>query len=250
MQNRELLQINNLSVNAADKVILSGLNLSLERGQAHAIMGMNGSGKSTLVYALTGHPGYEVTDGSVLFDDKQLFEMSVEKRAQAGLFALFQYPIEIPGLAIPFFLKESYQALTGTKISTAEFSMMLEKALAALGLDPTFLNRSYNEGFSGGEKKRLELLQALLIKPKLLILDEIDSGLDIDALKMVAATLSQLRKECPDMSIILITHYSRILTHFPVDAVHIIARGALVKSGGAELATKLEQYGYEHVSSL
>lgn len=247
---QNLIEINDLTVSIDGTQILKSFNLTIEPGRVHALMGVNGSGKSTLAYTLMGHPRYTVERGEILLSGSSIVQLSPDKRAKLGLFIVFQYPYEIPGLSIPVFLRESYQAITGRSCTVAEFTRLLHEKMEILSLDKSFVERSFNEGFSGGEKKRFELLQALLLQPRLLVLDEIDSGLDIDALKLVATTIKRLSEECPNMGIILITHYNRILYHIEPDYVHVISQGTIVHSGGLEVATALEQYGYGCVSSL
>ncbi len=242
MQN--LLVIDNLSVAIEDVSIIHNLTLHSAPGQIHAIMGPNGSGKSTLAHTLMGHPSYQITTGNILFDGQSLLGLSPDKRAQLGLFLVFQHPYEIPGLSIATFLKEAYQAITKKTISAADFTKLLHEKMQLLAMDPQLANRSVNEGFSGGEKKRLEMLQVLLFQPKLVVLDEIDSGLDIDALQLVTAALNVVRTENPSTSFLIITHYNRILEYITPDYVHVLVQGRLVASRGAELALEIEKSGY------
>jgi Fe-S cluster assembly ATP-binding protein len=207
-------------------------------------MGPNGSGKSTLAYALMGHPAYGVTDGSVLFNGHDLLALSPDKRAHAGVFLAFQHPYTIPGVTVFALLREAYQAVTGTVVDIATFKNMVHDALARVDFDGAVADRAVNEGFSGGEKKRLEVVQMLILKPSLVILDEIDSGLDVDALRVVASALLHLKQENPSMSIVCITHYPRILDYLVPDFVHIIDQGQIINSGDAHLARVIEQSGY------
>lgn len=239
-----LLAINSLSVSIESKYIIQDFSLHVAPGQIHAIMGPNGSGKSTLAHTLMGNPTYQVTAGALLFEGSPLLDLSPDKRAQKGLFLVFQHPYEIPGLTIFTFLKEAYQAITQKLISVSDFTELLHEKMQLLSMDPQIAQRAVNEGFSGGEKKRFEMLQVLLFKPKLVVLDEIDSGLDIDALKLVCSTLEVVRKENPATSFIIITHYHRILQHITPDYVHILCQGKLVKSSGHELAEQIEKNGY------
>lgn len=239
-----LLVIDHLSVAIDNTTIIQDLSLTIAPGQIHAIMGPNGSGKSTLAHTLMGHPSNQVTGGEIFFDTQPLTALSADKRAQKGLFLVFQHPYEIPGVSIATFLKEAYQAITQTQISVAAFTALLHEKMQLLAMEPQLAQRAVNEGFSGGEKKRLEMLQVLLFNPKLVILDEIDSGLDIDALKLVTAALEVVRKENPLTSFLIITHYHRILEQITPDYVHILARGKLVASRGSELALEIEKCGY------
>ena len=211
MEKNALLSLNKLSVAVLDKPVLYDIDLKINTGSIHAIMGPNGSGKSTLAYALVGHPNYTVSSGSIVFDGKDLVAMPIHERARNGIFLSFQHPIEIPGVSVACFLKEAYIAVTGNPISSADFRQLLSVRCAQLSIDMSFIDRAMNVGFSGGEKKRFELLQLLILQPKIAILDEIDSGLDIDSLKIVAQAIKLARQENAAMSIILITHYQRIL---------------------------------------
>jgi Fe-S cluster assembly ATP-binding protein len=244
MKNNTVLRINNISVLINDKPVLYDINLNVDSGSIHAIMGPNGSGKSSLAYTLMGHPGYQILSGSILLNDCDISQSLVHDRAKHGLFLSFQHPCEIPGVSVASFLKEAYIATTGTHIAVADFQALLLERCQQLSIDPAFIQRSL-EGFSGGEKKKLELLQLLLLKPKLAILDEIDSGLDIDALKVVAAGIALARQENPQMSIILITHYQRILDYIIPDYVHVLCDGRMVASGNAHVARDLEIKGYD-----
>jgi Fe-S cluster assembly ATP-binding protein len=241
-----LLEIKNLQVKAEDKQILKRLNLSVNPGEVHAIMGPNGSGKSTLARALSGHPGYEVTGGAVTFDGRDLLEMSPEERACEGVFMAFQYPVEIPGINNAYFLKAALNAVRKHKglpeVDAVEFMQLIREKVKLLEMDQAMLNRAVNEGFSGGEKKRNEIFQMAVLEPKLAILDETDSGLDIDALKIVANGVNALRSK--DRAIIVVTHYQRLLDYIVPDFVHVLSGGQIVRSGGKELALELEAKGY------
>jgi len=241
-----MLQICDLRVRVADKEILKGVNLSVPKGEVHAIMGRNGSGKSTLSYAIAGRDGYQITDGDILLDGKSIINMDPYERASAGLFLAFQYPIEIPGVATMTFLKAAMNAQRQARgqqaMSTPAFMKAVRGAAAKLSVDPDMLKRALNVGFSGGEKKRAEVLQMALLEPKMCILDETDSGLDIDALKVVSKGVNQLRS--PERSMLVITHYQRLLDHIVPDRVHVFAGGKIVESGDKELALELESKGY------
>jgi Fe-S cluster assembly ATP-binding protein len=241
-----LLTVRDLRVRAEDKDILKGLDLDVRAGEVHAIMGPNGSGKSTLARALSGHPAYVVTGGTVLYKGQDLLAMAPEERANEGVFMAFQYPVEIPGINNTYFLKAAYNA--GRKhrgepeLDAVEFMQLARAKAKLLELDPTMLTRSVNEGFSGGEKKRNEIFQMAVLEPKLAILDETDSGLDIDALKTVSHGVNALRH--PDRAIIVVTHYQRLLNYIVPDHVHVLTDGRIVRSGGKELALELEAKGY------
>jgi Fe-S cluster assembly ATP-binding protein len=224
--------------------ILSGVNLTVAAGQTHAIMGPNGSGKSTLAYSIAGHPKYHVTSGSVTLDGEDVLAMSVDARARAGLFLAMQYPVEVPGVTVSNFLRTAVTAVRGEAPKLREFVKELNTAMADLSIDPVFAQRNLNEGFSGGEKKRHEILQLQLLKPKIAILDETDSGLDIDALRVVSAGINAYR-EGPGHGVLLITHYTRILRYVRPDFVHVFVGGKVVEEGGPELANELEANGYE-----
>jgi len=245
-----MLKINNLQVQVGDKDILKGLNLEVGPGEVHAIMGPNGSGKSTLGYSLAGRDGYEVTDGSVLFDGQNLLELEAEERAAAGLFLAFQYPVEIPGVNNAYFLRAALNAQRKARgedeVDSIDFLRAVREQLKALQMDDSLLKRAVNEGFSGGEKKRNEMVQMAVLQPKLAILDETDSGLDIDALKLVAEGVNRLRND--ERSFVVITHYQRLLEHLVPDQVHVLSNGRIVESGGRELAERLEQEGYGFLS--
>jgi Fe-S cluster assembly ATP-binding protein len=226
--------------------ILKGVNLELAEGEIHAIMGPNGSGKSTLSKVLSGHPGYEVTEGEVFFKGENLLELEVDARARAGLFLAFQYPVDIPGVSIANFLRTALQAKTpDEEVDIFDFQELLLERMKLLEMDPSFASRSVNEGFSGGEKKRNEILQLALLQPTLAVMDETDSGLDIDALKVVANGVNALHAELPATAFLLITHYQRILDYIKPDRVHVMVGGRIVRSGGPELAHELEARGYE-----
>jgi Fe-S cluster assembly ATP-binding protein len=250
MEKHAFLSINTISVSVLDKPVLKDISLLVESGSIHAIMGPNGSGKSTLAYALMGHPDYSFTAGAVTWNGQDLTSMPVHERARQGLFLSFQHPLEIPGVSVSSFLKEAYMAVTGGHISVADFHKLLLDRCAQLDIDPTFISRALNAGFSGGEKKRLELLQLLLLQPKVAILDEIDSGLDIDSLKVVAHGIELARAENPAMSILLITHYQRILDYIIPDHVHVLCDGRIVLSGDATVAHALEAKGYDGFKNL
>jgi Fe-S cluster assembly ATP-binding protein len=241
-----LLEIKNLHVEIDGKEILKGLDLVVEPGEVHAIMGPNGSGKSTLAYVLAGKPDYEPTAGEVLLDGKNLFDMGPDARAAAGLFLAFQYPLEIPGVATMTFLRTALNAQRKKRgeaeLSTPEFLKKVREVAGKLGINQEMLRRPVNVGFSGGEKKRNEILQMALFEPRLAVLDETDSGLDIDALKIVSDGVNRLRT--PDRSTIVITHYQRLLNYIVPDVVHVLSRGRIVKTGGKDLALELEARGY------
>lgn len=224
--------------------ILNGIDLTIRTGETHAIMGPNGSGKSTLAYTVAGHPKYTVTQGSITFDGQDVLEMSVDERARAGLFLAMQYPVEIPGVTVTNFLRTAKTALDGEAPSIRQWTKDVKGAMANLRMDPKFAQRNVNEGFSGGEKKRHEILQLEVLKPKLAILDETDSGLDVDALKIVSEGVNRA-KESTDLGVLLITHYTRILRYIRPDYVHVVVAGKIVEEGGPELADRLEDEGYD-----
>jgi Fe-S cluster assembly ATP-binding protein len=226
------------------KEILKGVNLTVKQGETHAIMGPNGSGKSTLAYSVAGHPKYTVTSGQVLLDGEDVLSMTVDERARAGLFLAMQYPVEVPGVSVANFLRTSATAVRGEAPKLRTWVKEVNSAMAQLQMDPSFAERSVNEGFSGGEKKRHEILQLELLKPKIALLDETDSGLDVDALRIVSEGVNRVR-EAGETGTLLITHYTRILKYIKPDFVHVFSAGRIVESGGAELAQVLEDEGYE-----
>jgi Fe-S cluster assembly ATP-binding protein len=242
------LEIRNLHVSTdtdqGPVAILKGLDLTVEKGQTHAIMGPNGSGKSTLAYTIAGHPRYEATEGTITLDGENVLDMSVDERARAGLFLAMQYPVEIPGVTVTNFLRTAKTALDGKAPALREWVKGLRGAMDALHMEPGFADRNVNEGFSGGEKKRHEIMQLELLKPQFAVLDETDSGLDVDALKIVAEGVNRA-KENTGLGTILITHYTRILKYIEPDFVHVIVGGRIVESGGPELAQRLENEGYD-----
>jgi Fe-S cluster assembly ATP-binding protein len=241
-----MLKIKNLQVRAESKEILKGINLEVGKGEVHAIMGPNGSGKSTLARAISGHPEYEVTGGSVTFDGKDLLDMDPDERAREGVFMAFQYPVEIAGVNNAYFLKAALNAkrkhFGEPELDAMEFMQLIQEKSKLLDINQSMLSRAVNEGFSGGEKKRNEIFQMALLEPKLAVLDETDSGLDIDALKVVATGVNAMRG--PERSFIVVTHYQRLLEYIVPDFVHVLSGGRIVKSGGKELALELEQKGY------
>ncbi|MBL6275526.1 Fe-S cluster assembly ATPase SufC [Micromonospora fiedleri] len=226
------------------KPILHGVNLTVNSGETHAIMGPNGSGKSTLAYSIAGHPKYEITGGSVTLDGVDVLEMSVDERARAGLFLAMQYPVEVPGVSVANFLRTAKTAIDGEAPKLRTWGAELRGAMERLHMDPAFAQRNVNEGFSGGEKKRHEIVQLELLKPKVAILDETDSGLDVDALRVVSEGVNRVR-DTGDTGLLLITHYTRILRYIKPDFVHVFVAGRIVEQGGPELADKLEEEGYE-----
>lgn len=242
-----VLEVRNLHVSVEGNEILKGVDLVVRGGEVHAIMGPNGSGKSTLANTLMGHPRYEVTDGEVVLNGIDLLELEPDERARSGLFLAFQYPAEIPGVTVANFLRTAYNAIHGDNggISVLEFHRLLKEKLELLHMDESFAGRYLNEGFSGGEKKRHEILQMAILKPKIAVLDETDSGLDIDALKIVANGVNSLRG--PEMGVIVITHYQRILNYLRPDYVHILLDGRIVRSGGPELGEELDRKGYDWI---
>jgi Fe-S cluster assembly ATP-binding protein len=242
-----LLEIRGLRANAGDKEILRGIDLTVRAGEVHAVMGPNGSGKSTLAQVIAGHPAYEVTGGQVLYEGRDLLDMEPEERAQAGVFLAFQYPVEIPGISNAYFLRAAYNEIRKARgleeVDSMDFLDLLEEKLRVVEWGPEIMSRAVNSGFSGGEKKRNEILQMAVLEPKLAILDETDSGLDIDALRIVAGGVNALRR--PDNATIVVTHYQRLLNYIVPDRVHVLSGGKIVKSGGKELAFQLEERGYE-----
>jgi Fe-S cluster assembly ATP-binding protein len=241
-----MLEIRDLKARVEEKQILNGVNLTVGPGEVHAIMGPNGSGKSTLAHVLAGREGYQITGGEVLFEGKDLLALSPEDRARMGVFLAFQYPVEIPGVNNTYFLKAALNAIRKSKgqeeLDAVDFLELVKAQLKPLRMDETMLQRAVNEGFSGGEKKKNEILQMAVLEPKLAILDETDSGLDIDALKVVADGVNALKNK--DRSFLLVTHYQRLLDYIIPDQVHVLAQGRIVKSGGKELAQELEEKGY------
>jgi Fe-S cluster assembly ATP-binding protein len=248
MSDTPILKISGLSAKVAeeDLEILKSLDLELKQGEVHAIMGPNGSGKSTLAKVLAGHPGYEVTAGSVTFQGEEILELEPDERSQRGMFLAFQYPVEIPGVSIANFLRTALQArLEGDdELDLFDYSDELIERMKMLDMDPAFAERPVNDGFSGGEKKRNEILQMAMLRPSLALMDETDSGLDIDALKIVAEGVNKLREESPDMTVLLITHYQRLLNYIKPDVVHVMVDGRIVETGGPEVALRLEDQGY------
>jgi len=246
-----LLEVDDLHVTVAGQQILTGLSLSIDAGEVHAIMGPNGSGKSTLANVLAGHPGYEITSGSIRYKDIQLEDLKVEERAHLGLFLAFQYPVEIPGVSNMEFMKAALDAQAKARneepMSAIEFMKAARSAAQQLDLNPDFLKRGVNEGFSGGEKKRNEILQLLLLQPTLAVLDETDSGLDIDAIQTVSAGINRFRSA--DNAVLLITHYQRLLDYIVPDVVHVLANGRIIRSGDKSLAVTLEEKGYAWLSA-
>ena len=244
-----MLEIKDLHVSVEGKVILKGINLTVKPGEVHAIMGPNGSGKSTLTQVLAGNENYTVTSGEVLYDGKNLLEISAEKRAQAGIFLAFQYPVEIPGVSNAYFLRAALNEIRAARgleeIDAVDFLSLLKEKMKMVEMDSSFSSRPVNEGFSGGEKKRNEILQMAILEPRLAILDETDSGLDIDALKIVSDGVNKLRR--PDRSAIVVTHYQRLLNYIVPDYVHVLQNGRIAKSGKRELAIELEEKGYEWI---
>jgi len=243
------LRITDLRAEVAGNPILKGIDLQIEAGKVHALMGPNGSGKSTLAFSLTGHPNYHITSGNVTLDGQDLLELSPDKRAKAGLFLSFQYPAAIPGVKVANFLHAARQAVKPGDLTPAKFRAMLMEKLDLLDMDPGFLGRYLNDGFSGGEKKRLEMLQLAMLQPKYAVLDETDSGLDVDALRAVGDSINALRKsdEGKETGFLIITHYPRILQHVEPDVVHIMIDGRIVKTGGPELAQRIEREGYDTI---
>jgi Fe-S cluster assembly ATP-binding protein len=242
-----MLEVKGLRASAGDKEILKGIDLTVSAGEVHAVMGPNGSGKSTLAQVLAGHPAYKVTAGQVLYEGQDLLEMEPEERAQAGIFLAFQYPVEIPGISNAYFLRAAYNEIRKARgeeeIDSMDFIDLLEQKLKLVDWEPEIMSRAVNSGFSGGEKKRNEILQMAVLEPKLAILDETDSGLDIDALRIVADGVNSLRR--PGNATIVVTHYQRLLNYIIPDRVHVLADGRIAKSGGKELAHELEARGYE-----
>jgi len=239
------LEIKGLTVEVEGKQILKGLDLSVGKGETHALMGPNGSGKSTLAYAIMGHPAYTVTGGEVLLKGTNVNDLAPEERAQAGLFLAMQYPTEIPGVSLTNFLRTAVNAVSEQDVPVRQFMTQLREQMKHLEMDEKFLSRSVNEGFSGGEKKRFEILQMAMLKPEIAVLDETDSGLDVDALRIVSEGVNRMRGA--DLGVLIITHYTRILNYITPDHVHVMVDGRVVQSGGPELAEQLEAKGYEHL---
>lgn len=244
-----MLEINDLRANIGEKEILKGITLGVKAGEVHAVMGPNGSGKSTLAQVLAGHPSYEVTGGTVTYDGGNLLELDAEVRAQNGIFLAFQYPVEIPGVSNAYFLRSAYNEIRKAKgmeeVDPLEFLDLMEEKLKLVDMNTAMLQRSVNTGFSGGEKKRNEILQMAVLAPRLAILDETDSGLDIDAVRIVAEGVNKLRS--PENATIIVTHYQRLLNYIVPDRVHVLAGGRIVRSGGKELAFELEEKGYDWI---
>lgn len=245
------LEIKNLKVSVEGKEILKGLNLTINQGEVHAIMGPNGTGKSTLAYTLMGHPGYTVTGGEINFKGKNILDLEADERSRAGIFLAFQYPVSIPGVTVANFLRTAINSRRRAAnpedkgISIPDFRTMLKEKMALLKMDPAFAGRYLNDGFSGGEKKRAEILQMATLKPEIAILDETDSGLDIDALRIVSEGVNALNG--PDLGVLVITHYQRLLNYIKPQFVHIMMNGIIVESGGPDLALRLEEMGYDWV---
>jgi len=244
---KPLLSIKNLSVNILDKKIVSKLSLEVKNKEVHAIMGPNGSGKSTLAYSLMGHPNYLITSGKVIFKGKNLFSLSVENRAKEGLFLSFQTPLEIQGLNYFSFLKSSFNSVSKEKLSSLKFNTLVKEKMRLLKIPENFLSRDLNHGFSGGEKKRAEILHLNLLSPSLAILDETDSGLDIDSLKLVCNSINKLKKEKKEFSAIVITHYKKILDFLNPDFVHVMYEGKIIKSGDKSFANYIEKNGFSKI---
>ena len=242
-----MLEVKGLRANAGDKEILKGIDLTVQAGEVHAVMGPNGSGKSTLAQVLAGHPAYQVTAGSVTFEGRDLLDMEPEERAHAGVFLAFQYPVEIAGVTNAYFLRSAYNETRKARgleeLDPLDFADLMDEKLKVVEWEPDVLTRFVNHGFSGGEKKRNEILQMAVLDPKLAVLDETDSGLDIDALRIVAAGVNKLRR--PDNATVLVTHYQRMLNYIVPDYVHVLTNGRIARSGGKELALELEERGYE-----
>jgi len=249
---KPLLQIRNLNVEAGGNRILTGIDLEIQVGELHAIMGPNGSGKSTLAHVLAGRDGYDITDGEVLYDGRNLLDLEPEERARAGVFLAFQYPVEIPGVNNTYFLKAAVNAVRKHRkepeLDAMDFLVLVKEKMALLEMDDSLLSRPVNEGFSGGEKKRNEILQMALLEPRLAVLDETDSGLDIDALRIVARGVESMR--AAERAFLVVTHYQRLLNYIVPDRVHVLHKGRIAKSGGKDLALKLEEKGYAWIEEL
>jgi Fe-S cluster assembly ATP-binding protein len=244
---KPLLEVRGLRASAGEKEILRGIDLIVYRGEVHAVMGPNGSGKSTLAQVIAGHPAFEVTAGEILYEGQNLLDLEPEERAQAGVFLAFQYPVEIPGISNAYFLRAAYNEIRKARgleeVDSMDFLDLLEEKLRVVEWPPEIMSRAVNSGFSGGEKKRNEILQMAVLEPRLAVLDETDSGLDIDALRIVAKGVNALRR--PDNATVLVTHYQRLLNYIVPDRVHVLSAGRIVKAGGKELALELEERGYE-----
>jgi Fe-S cluster assembly ATP-binding protein len=245
--NAATLEIRGLHAEVEGKEILRGIDLAVRQNETHALMGPNGSGKSTLSNVIMGRPGYTATAGEVRFRGENVLQLTADQRAQRGLFLAMQYPVEVPGVSVVNFLRTAYQAMKGEQVSALVFRKHMKEKMALLGIEDAMVNRYVNQGFSGGEKKRNEILQLAVLEPEIAILDETDSGLDIDSLKLVAQGVAQLVG--PDLGVLLITHYQRILHYIEPDHVHVMINGRIVRSGGMELATELEEKGYEGIRS-
>lgn len=241
----KLIDIQNLQMSVNEKVILKNLNLSMNKGEVHVVMGPNGAGKSTLAAAIVGNPKFTVDSGKIFFEEELINDIAVYERARKGIFLSFQIPEEVPGLKVEEFLRASKEAVTGEKIPMLKFHQVLVKKMNELKINPAYANRSLNVGFSGGEKKKNEILQLAILNPKLAILDETDSGLDIDATKTVFEGVSKIRT--PEMGILIITHHNKVLEYLKPDFVHILVDGTIVKTGGMELVDYIEKYGYENI---
>jgi len=241
--NKSLFKVSDLKVSVEDKEILKGINLDIKPGEVHALMGRNGSGKTTLSHALMGHPSYDVTCGDVVLDGESINDLEPDERAKRRLFLSFQYPTSIPGVTVANFLRASLEAVRGEEVPVREMRKLIKAEIKTLEIPEEFMNRFLNDGFSGGEKKRLETLQMRLLQPKMMILDETDSGLDVDALRLVSKQIESLRS--PKRGVLLITHYQRILNYVKPDKVHILMDGKIAQSGGPELALKVETDGYD-----
>jgi Fe-S cluster assembly ATP-binding protein len=245
--NKALFEFRNIHVSVEGKAIVKGVSLTINRGETHAIMGRNGSGKSSLSNALMGHPAYKITQGEAYLDGRNILEMQADERSRSGLFLAFQYPVAIPGVSVSNFMRSALQAHRGKGADMSDFRKLFKSEMATLGVDPAFATRYLNDGFSGGEKKRIEILQMLMLQPKMAILDETDSGLDIDALKTVSEGINRYRSN--DNGVLMVTHYQRLLDYVKPDVVHVMMDGRLVTSGGPDLAVKLEEKGYEWVET-
>ena len=248
-----LLRIENLHAEVAEEgtEILRGVDLDINDGEIHAIMGPNGSGKSTLAKVISGHPAYEVTDGDILFRGESVLDMEPDERAKAGIFLAFQYPVEIPGVSIANFLRTALNSMQEEEVDIFDYQDLLTSRMEMLGMDPAFAERSVNDGFSGGEKKRNEILQLAMLEPTLAVMDETDSGLDIDALKIVSAGINKIKEQHQtDMAVLLITHYQRMLNYITPDKVHVMVAGRIIRTGGPELAMELEEKGYDWAREL